>query len=139
MNPNGPQPPRAVRLVLRYGGGAFEVASSREMRKVVPPTDELNPPHDQAGAWLVIEDAAGRPLYRRNLLHPLLSVRETFEPLKAIVSTLTRTEFEVTVPLPAGAAAIKLFVSPIGPERQMDRAREVLAININTLGGGGRN
>ncbi len=99
----------------------------QRLAMIPPPPQAAVRPEDETGSWLELQDAEGRPLYRRGIENP---IREDIEvvaedaerPLTRVRAEERRGTFFVLVPDIAQARRIVLRTAPPGARLAAARA-----------------
>jgi len=110
---------QAIILSFAELNGTLRLTGRRRLRKVVPGTHPVADYRGKAGSWFEVDDAAGVALYGRRLVHLLSGHHEVFDQQQKphwLPRLTPASTFEILAPLPAGAASIAVFRSPVGNE-----------------------
>jgi hypothetical protein len=65
----------AYRITLSYHEKDVTLQSATRIEMIVPPSIHFEGSEKEAGAWFTVDDARGRPLYRRPMGNPFGGVR----------------------------------------------------------------
>jgi hypothetical protein len=119
----------SLRLTFRFHAGGVDLVRVERLAKTAP-GEALPTPEEgrNSGAWLVLLDAGGRPLFHRLLEDPFHFRAEHHrpgEPPEPHIRPLTPGEFQALVPALPDAAEVALVASPLDPGRQTEPALEL--------------
>jgi len=128
-------PERAIRVGIGYEATRLRVASRKLVAMRTPPSDPLAVPERPSGFWFQVEDIAGRPVYRKVMENPIRFDTETpsddpEKPLRRERLARPSGMFLLLVPLLPQAHTVRVFSSPLGPERSAQPTEEVLAFPL---------
>jgi len=141
------QAPRAVedpvvaanRVLIRFAGGHFTLVDRKELRKVLPPSDEL-PAGEKplSGFWYELRSGDGHLRYRRIIDDPVRLVFEGPEdPKTPLPATPRRSEgipaerfFSLLIPAAQQGDQLVLFSSPLQLGAQGEPATEVTRLDL---------
>ncbi len=138
------QPRRALRLIFAYEGFNVRLLSSQRLEMTTPPSDPFpgeEGPREQTGFWFELDDANGRPLYRRVLDNPIkFSVSLlSDDPEHRFTNQMIqdpRGDFMLIVPDLDQAATLALFSSP-EREGYPEPAKEIARFDLKAMQPGG--
>lgn len=104
----------AIRLTFSFDGRAIEVVLREPVKMMLPPSAPLDDTSPRSAFWFELQDAGGKPLYRRsqrNPLDPRIEVRtgNPENPLAWVDSGRRSGTFTLLVPDLAAAEAVVLF------------------------------
>jgi len=107
----------AVRVWFSFDPHGVRVDRFQPLVKTVQGSEPLDQQWEgvKSGAWVEVQDAEGRPLWRRGLVNPFGLRVETSQPdgrFKGGFLELDRGRFQVIVPQPRSAHEVVLFSSP---------------------------
>jgi hypothetical protein len=131
----GKPPERAIRIAIGYEGPRLRVASRKLLAMRAPPSDPIVVPERQSGFWFQVEDVAGRLVYRKVMENPIRFDTETpsddpEKPLRRERLAQTAGTFLLLVPLSPQAHTVRVFSSPLSPERSAQPAEEVFTFPL---------
>jgi hypothetical protein len=128
-------PQRALRLTFEYAGSEVRLVSRQRVAMLVPPPDPAGAEEEQAGFWYEVQDAQGRPIYRRRAPNPVRTDVEVFspdpnEPFTHVEMPEPRGVFTLLVPDLEGARTLALVGGPPGPEQGVRAAQEIARFDL---------
>lgn len=105
---------KALRIVLTQEGSSFRLESATRIDKMLQPSDPLETPDGEFGAWVALEDESGRHLFRRVLDNPL-DMREVFtgerQEMRRVRIEETRAVISFLMPLLDDAKTLTVYAS----------------------------
>jgi len=117
------------RLTFRFDGQQIALTRRERLQKVAPgTTSELPTPGKNSGAWLVLLNRDGQPLFHRLLSDPLHTRAEHHSQDRRIelhVRSPEPCEFSAVVPEIPDASEVVLYSSPVDHKRMFEPATEV--------------
>ncbi len=124
--PEKPTGNRSLRLTFKYEGDAVTLVEQESVAMLAPPDDAALLERGQSGFHVELQDADGKPLYRRVLHAPIRDSYEVFSPEPgAAISHVPMDRphgfFKVVVPDVAGGHSVVV----VGPPSAIDRAAAV--------------
>jgi hypothetical protein len=129
----------ANRLLIRFAGGAFSLVERKEVRKAIPPSDELPSVEGPlSGFWYELRSAEGQVRYRRIIDDPVRLVFEGPEdPKTPLPAVPQRSEgipaerfFSLIIPAAQQGDQLVLFSSPLRLGAQGEPAAEVARLDL---------
>jgi hypothetical protein len=124
--PVSPTPRSAWRLFLAFNGEDIQPTTYYAVEMLVPPSDSLESLEGHSGAWFQLDDASGKPLYRRivydlfgalpDLLHeddpPIESTEEHYPTDSVEGHYPVEKSSQPTAPQETGAPALSVETPP---------------------------
>jgi hypothetical protein len=113
---------RSIRFAFEYEGETIRLVTREYLEKVPPVSDPLEWPGDmpRSGFWIELQDASGRPLYRKVMHNPVRFYAEVpaeDEQGGGFINLPIenpRGVFFAIVPNVAGASQLVIYSSPLG-------------------------
>ena len=130
------------RLTVMFDEGMFHLLSRKNLRKVIPRSDELPSTQSElSGFWYELQAPGGSILYRRFMVNPICNV---FEGPDTETSNMGRTPdriesipqsqvFTLLIPRPLANANLVLFGSPIEEGIIAQPASELVRIALDSI------
>lgn len=119
---------RARRLTFSYEGTSIKLISQQPIKKILPPSDDLDTKSNRTGFWYEITDDNQNILYQKIISNPIETDIEVFpvESNESIMRQKKTSEikgiFSILIPDPPNAKTLSFFGNPIeGNETMMQK------------------
>jgi hypothetical protein len=134
--PEKPIPNRSWRLTFKYEGDAVTLVEQESVAMLAPPDDAALLERGQAGFHVELQDADGKPLYRRVLHAPIRDSYEVFSPEPgAAISHVPMDRphgfFKVIVPDVAGGHSVVVVGPPSGIGRAAAVSGPIIRVQLH--------
>lgn len=129
--------PPALRFTFSYQGSDLKMSAIERLEKVTPPSDSLEPLEDHSGFWYELQDAQGKPVYRRIIHNPISYAvevptgQEEGETLQWLEVQHPQGDFTLLVPELASARDLVFFSSPLDIEDDTQAAGEIFRLDLS--------
>jgi hypothetical protein len=126
----------SYRVKFSFKGRDVRLESAVKLEMLAPPSLHLEGAEKESGSWFVIEDANGRPLYRRHMGNPFSGEREVLgadREFGRVKVPATEGTIVLLIPDLPGAQALAIHASETEGERAHQAAARVATVSLQEV------